>query len=125
MNNSGAIPILGQDQPEKPHLEAVPDPESAPEPEDIPVHVAFVVWQDHDGQWIGSNDPKWVSGLRVDKVAHPDEIFAGCAVVQSDLVAQKTAMQTVQQQMVLAQQARAQAANAQVMQRLKAEGKLG
>lgn len=107
------IPLLGQNKPE--------DKEGITLP---PLRTAFLVFQDYDGQWGATNDLSVLSDeLSVDKMAHPDEIAAGCYSVGLDVAAQKTAAQVhmVMQQVAVA--ARNAALHQQVQQQLRRENR--
>ncbi|GAA2321862.1 hypothetical protein GCM10010149_88690 [Nonomuraea roseoviolacea subsp. roseoviolacea] len=103
MNDAGAT-VIGQEKPE---------PQA---PELPPLATAFVVFQDPDGQWGASNDPALLSdAVEISKMTHPDEIFAGCASIQADIIAQKTAGMVQQMMVVAARQAQEQAMNAAIL----------
>ena len=106
MNNSGAANI-GESKP-------------ADENTRIVFRSAFIVFQDRDGQWGAANDPSFLSErIDVEKVAHPDEIGAACAVIQGDVQAQKTAAMVQQVMMATAQRAQEAAMNAEIAKKLK------
>ncbi|MDP9870403.1 MULTISPECIES: hypothetical protein [Streptosporangium] len=114
MNGSGAA-ALGQ-PPAAPAGDE-PTPEKTP---GLPVRVAFVLFQDYDGQWVAHNDISLISDkLSIDKIAHPDEMDAGCAAVRSDIQAQKTAIEVERRMREAARLVQEQAANAAIMNRIK------
>lgn len=111
---------LGAPAPAKP----VPAP-STPIQEDAPaaptrVTTAFLIMQLPNGQWIAADDV--TTPLAPMRKPVPDDLIAGTANVQAQIIARKTAdmaaKATVQTQMSLAAQMQEQAMNAQIAQQL-------
>ncbi|WP_157247857.1 hypothetical protein [Nonomuraea typhae] len=120
INSAGAATIIGHNPDPQPAAGPSPTgPDDTPAP-GLPVRTAFVIYQDYDGAWVGTNDPALISDkLTLDKTAHPDEITAGCSVVADEIVAQKTAMQVHNVMMAAARQAAEAQANAAILNQVR------
>ncbi|MGW0061416.1 hypothetical protein ACWDTT_16000 [Streptosporangium sandarakinum] len=108
-----AVPLLGQN----------PPADTADDDAEMAVHTAFVVYQTPEGEWVGSNDPRYLAGLQINKVAHPDEMGAGAHSVDAQIQAARTSDRVVYQQLAMAQQAQQQAQQAAVLHKLQQQKK--
>lgn len=62
------------------------------EPQATTFRTAFLVFVTKDGETAASNDPSlFANSVNVEKIAHPDEMDAACAVIRTDIASQKTA----------------------------------
>lgn len=83
----------------------------------INARTAFLVFQDEQGQWTPVNDPSFLGEhVNIEKIAHPDEIDAGCAAIRTDIASQKTAAMVQGLMMQAAKAAQEAQLNAAIMQ---------
>lgn len=82
----------------------------------LEVSTAFLVYIGKNGDVVMTND--LTTALIIERPASPDEVYGACAVVQKDLAARETAMQSGYAVAQIAQQQMAAAQNQQLQQQI-------
>lgn len=103
MNNSGAVPLIGQSEPEN------------QAPESISLQTAYVIFVDHLGRVGFSPDPDLLAdSITMNRLATPDDMYGAAANVMRQLAAQFTAVETHQFMISQAHAAAQAAENAKI-----------